>query len=138
MVMIVKTTDDYFYEKKHDLLVLEMRIKKNDGHAWIDREACKSAASEQIEWFKSRGIQSYFIVSPGVMIGWDGHYYIDVDPTNSALLDEYSTEFEIDGESKDPKKYQMLLLSYQEWLDNDGINKHEQHMLDLEDLNYDP
>lgn len=139
MVMMVKTTDEYFYEKKHDLLILEMRIKEGDDSFWIDREACETAATIQREWFKTRGINSYHTVSPSLIIGWEGHYYIDVDPVAQAsLLDEYSSVFETDGESKNPEQYQMLLMSYSEWLDNDGISRHEQHLKDLEDPDYCP
>ena len=121
-MMLVKSIDDYFYEKKHDLLILEMRIKESDEQLCICREACETAVTVQREWFKSRGISLYHTVPSGMIMGWAGHYYIDIDPVVQCdLIDEYSSVFETNGKSNNPEQYQMLLMSYSRWLDNADI-----------------
>lgn len=135
--MLIKTIDRYFYEKRRDLLILEMRIKKEDS-IFVDRELCEEAAKSQLKWFSDRGIKSYATVDAGILAGWFGHYYIDVDPSDPLIL-EYSREFEdINGKSLYPDIFQMCCISYSEWIKNDGIELYEQHLKDMEDPNYCP
>lgn len=138
MVMRVMTTDQYFYEKKHSLLLLEMRVKPKEKSFFIDRDACENQAQEQLQWFKDRGIDSAHTVSPGTLAGWTGLYYIDIDPSDP-LVQEYSDKFEDkNGQSLKPDVYQMILMDYQAWVDKGGIERHEQLLRDLADPNYNP
>jgi hypothetical protein len=137
MPMLIKNTDQYLYEKKRDILVLEMRSKGNK-QTIIDRELCEEQAKEHLDWFKNQGIESYMTCSPGLLMGWLGHYYIDIDSTDK-VISEYSLLFETPtGKSLEPEKYQMILISYDEWVSDGSLARHEQYLIDREDPNWEP
>ena len=142
MVMLINTTNEYLYEKKRDLLILRLKTPDNGKFNLFgfdrDDEETNRLAREQLNWFSSHDINSYMTCSPGMLAGWDGLYYIDIDP-RSDLVIEYSKKFEdADGKSLTPHYNQMLLLSYDEWVANNGIEEHEQHLRELEDSDYNP
>jgi len=137
--MLIHSTDYYLYNKKRDLLILEIRYKEKDTFSISidkDNETVKQIANTHIDWFAQRGIKSYLTVPPGILVGWLGHYYIDIDPTD-AIVTEYSKEFEdSEGRSLEPTKYQMLCLWYNTWVEEGGIEKYETHLKEMADPNY--
>jgi hypothetical protein len=135
MPQLIHNTDYYFYEKRRDILILEMRIRRENS-ILPDAESCELAAEPQLTWFRNRGIDSHKTCSPGTLVGWCGHYYIDLDPADPVVL-EYTAEFEnANGSSLDPEKYAMMCLSYQHWRDSGGIDQYEQYLKDLADPSY--
>ena len=137
MVMLIKNTDEYLYEKKRDLLILEIRHRES-GRFSIDREnqVVKNIGDKHIKWFDERGIKTFHTCPTGLLCGWMGHYYFDID-TRSSIIEEYSKEFENDqGQSLHPEEYQMFILNYDEWVNNGSLAKHEQYLIDREDPNW--
>lgn len=135
--MLIKTLNDYFYEKRRDLIVLQIKYKP-EGRIFIDRddEKFKEISKNHLEWFEQRGIKMFRTVPPEIIMGWAGHYYVDIDPKDPILI-EYSKEFEDEtGVSISPDDYQLYNIFYSEWLKNNGIEKYEQHLKDLENPDY--
>jgi hypothetical protein len=136
MTITINNTDEYLYEKKRDILVLETRAPSEDSPFVIDREQSEKIAEPQLRWFKQRGISSWMTCSPDTLVGWFGHYYIDVDPRDD-LVKEYSKEFEDEqGASLNPNLYQMLCLGYDEWVSSGKLVAHEQHLEDSKNTDY--
>jgi len=138
MVMAIRTTDDYLYEKKRDILILQLKSPKpgllfyREG---VDEET-ERLANDQLVWFTEHGIDYKHTCPPSTIVGWHGSYYIDIDPTDS-LVGEYVRKFENeDGESLHPEYYQMLVLSYTAWVDNGKLERHEQYLKDRKDPDY--
>ena len=138
MPMLIKTTDEYLYEKKRDILILEMRVREDPEYPYIDRDLCEQEAQPQLKWFKDRGFDSYYTCGPELLCGWLGHYYIDVDPDHN-VLSEYVSEWETpEGRSLKPEVYQMLQYSYDSWVQDGGIGRHERHLKNMADPDYCP
>ena len=136
MPQLIHTTSKYFYDNCRDLLVLQIRTPGALISIDRDDEQTKKIENEQLSWLADRGIEVYKTCGDGVLEGWFGEYFVDVE-IDDPVVAEYSQQFETtDGKSLDPDYYQMCLYSYQEWLDSGGIEKHEQHMKDLADPNY--
>lgn len=138
MPVLIQTIDEYFYSRKRDILVLEMRIKQPDNKFMIDRKLCELESTNQLLWFKTRGIDYYMTVDASVLEGWFGHYYIDIDPSDPCV-NEYSNTYEDpNGISLDPEKYQMITLKYNEWVNKGSLIKHEQHLINQQDPDWMP
>ncbi len=138
MVMRILTTDEYLYEKKRDILILQLKSPKpgllfySEGYD----EETERLANEQLTWFNEQGIDYRHTCSPSTLAGWHGSYYIDIDPIDS-LVGEYVKKFENeDGASLHPEYYQMIALSYDAWVSNGKLEKHEQHLKDIQDPDY--
>ena len=135
MPILIKTTDEYLYVKKRDILVLQLKTPNSVFFSRDDVET-QRIEQEQLSWFKDRGIESYRTCDPSAMIGWFGEYYIDVDPADD-LVERYTDVFETtEGKSKYPERYQMVQLGYQEWVDGGGMQRYEQLVKDLENPDY--
>ena len=134
-MILIHTTDEYLYKNKRSILILEMRVKNG---FLINKDKCEELAKPQLDWFNDRGVKSFMTCSPGTMVGWFGHYYIDVS-TDDKIVSEYSEQFEdSNGISLSPNEYQMILLDYDEWINSGGMKKHEEYLKDREDLNWNP
>jgi hypothetical protein len=118
---LIKHIDDYLYEKKRDIVILEMHIQTNNKDSVfkiINRELCEADARPQINWFLEQGIKTYYAAPLEVFEGWLGHYYVDIEP-NSEILKQYSKIYEDDsGISLMQEKYQLYILSYSEWVNS--------------------
>lgn len=139
MVMVILTSDDYLYEKKRDILVLQLKSPKNEFFFYHDGldDQTEKLANEQLEWFTEHGIDYKHTCSPDTIVGWEGLYYIDLDPNDSTIVEQYTKKFEDEnGKSLYPDYYQMLALSYDEWVINGGLKRHEQLLKDRQDPNY--
>ncbi len=115
---LVKSIDDYLYEKKRDIVILEMYVNRELDSTYLNREMGEAEAQPQINWFLNQGINTYFTVPLCVIEGWLGHYYVDIEPNNE-ILKQYSKIFEDEqGISLMPDKYQLYTLSYSEWVNS--------------------
>jgi hypothetical protein len=135
MPQLIHNTNHYFYTKRRDILILEMRIRRENSFL-PDAEACELAAEPQLTWFRNQGIDSHKTCSPGTLVGWCGHYYIDLDPADPVVL-EYTEKFEnVDGSSLHPDIYAMLCISYKNWKSAGGIASYEQDLKNWADPDF--
>ena len=137
MPITMKTTDDYLYEKKRDILVLELR-NSTKSELLFNRDDPETQKTEQrlLAWFNERGVTCYHTVPPSVLEGWLGHYYVDSE-LDSATIKEYMTEFEdSDGVSIESDKFQMLLINYEEWVSIGGLQDHLDYLETLKSPDY--
>jgi hypothetical protein len=124
--MFIKTTNDYFYEKKRDIFVLQ--IKDQGSGLMFDKEHEENIKliEEYTDWFKKNNILYERVAPEGLLVGWLGHFYIDFENFQDPNLIEYCRVFETeDGKSNHPDKYQMYCMSYDEWVAGGGIERHE-------------
>ena len=135
MPQLIHSTDHYFYTKRRDILILEMRVRQENS--WLpDADACELAAEPQLVWFAERGISVSKTCSPGTLVGWFGAYYVDLDPADPRVL-EYTEKFEnVDGTSLNPDVYAMLCVSYQRWKEAGGIASYEQDLKNWADPDF--
>lgn len=135
MPVLIHNVGHYFYEKKRDLLILELKTPSN---IIFDRKdlITEQIGNEQVQWFKDRGIDSFMTVSEDIICGWLGHYYIDVDPY-APIVSEYSSVFEdAEGQSLKPDRYRMIIVSYNDWVDSGNLKQYEQYLKDVASGNY--
>jgi hypothetical protein len=73
------------------------------------------------KWFETRNLSHAIAAPRGWLWGDPGCRVVYFDGADDPRVAEYSAEFEDEtGRSLNPKKYQMVLMSYQSWLDGDG------------------
>ena len=138
MPELIHNTDEYLYEKKRDIFVLELKNQVKERMSF-DRNniANQQIEKEQLDWLTAHGISFAKTCSPGVLIGWAGHYFVDFSGWDDPAVAAYSAAFENDnGSSKAPDKFRMVALSYEEWVKNGFLSKHEQYLIDREDPNF--
>jgi hypothetical protein len=126
-MILIKTTSNYFYEKKRDIFILQIK-DQGSGLLMFDKEHEENIKliEEYTSWFKKNNIIYERVAPEGLMVGWLGHFYIDFGNFQDPNLIEYCRVFETDdGKSNHPDKYQMYFMSYDEWVAGGGIERHE-------------
>jgi hypothetical protein len=138
MPMLIYTTDDYLYRDKRDIFVLILENQKPEGIAYdSDYPDNKAVAKEVIDWLTEHNIKYAHTVSPDIIEGWMGHYYVEFTGWDDPQVAEWSKDFENDdGSSKYPDKFRMVALSYDEWVDDGSEARHKQYLIDREDPDY--
>ncbi len=70
-------------------------------------------------------------------MGWLGHYCVGFDGPEDPRIKLYSIQFEdANGKSLEPDKYQMLCMSYNDWVSSGKLAEYEQYLIDREDPNW--
>ncbi len=117
MPFIMKTIDQIMDEEKRDMFFIRF------GQPFFDRGEPRDPRprQEQLAWFEAKGL-AYAIAAPrGWLEGDPGSYAVYFDSPEDTRVAEYTSGFEnADGGSLDPDAYQMVLMTYQSWLDEDG------------------
>jgi hypothetical protein len=137
MPMLIKNTDQYLYENKRDIFILE--IKNQTGTLWYNDEDQynKAIEKEQLDWLDAHGVEYARTGPPELLEGWLGHYYVDFAGWDDPKVAEYTEQYENkDGSSLNPEKYRMVALSYEEWVGKGRLAEYEQYLKDMEDPNY--
>jgi hypothetical protein len=115
--VIIKTIDQIMDEEKRDMFFIRF------GQPFIDpgEPPNPKPRQEQLAWFKAKGL-TYATAAPrGWLEGDPGNFAVYFDNPEDPRVAEYTARFEnADGGSLDPDAYQMVLITYQSWLDNDG------------------
>jgi hypothetical protein len=138
MPMLIFTTDDYLYEKKRDIFILEIK-NQNPDRIFYDREYHKNIEIDNTltKWLDQHNIKYFFTGPPGTLVGWNGHYYVDFQGWEDPNLTLYCNHFEnANGESLEPTKYQMLAISYKEWVTTGKLESYEKYLIDRENPDY--
>jgi len=140
MPMLIYLTDQYLYEKKRDIYVLQ--IINQDKSRWFFQRDNKDNLKIQKEitiWLTDNDIDYAITGPPGLLEGWTGMYYVDFSGEDDPKLKLWMSTFEDEnGNSLHPEKYIMYQYSYQDWVNSGGLTRHEQHLKDMEDPDYCP
>ena len=131
MPQLIQSIDDFLYEKKRDIYVLQIIDQTSHFKLIYDEnsDANKITERKQLEWFDKNHIKYYFTCTSELMCGWNGLYYIDFTGPNDPLINKYSTEFENnEGHSLEPSKYQLYCLEYSKWVKSKGLENHLQRL----------
>ena len=133
MIMMIKTIDEYLYELQRDVFVLELLSP------WGEFKFDAESERAHLDWFKEVGLK-YAVTAPeGAFGGGYGLYYVDFSGWDDPLIAAYVAKFENEhGTSLQPDKYRMNAINYREWVESGGIERHEQHLRDLEDPEWNP
>ena len=128
-MIIVQYYDHFLYTNKRDIFLLQLSPIKNNLFRFDE-----SYADENLNWFKENNIHFEKVVSTTVLMGWTGLYYVDFKGWDDPMLTQYTKKFENeDGMSLNPEKYQMLSMSYEQWINEGRLIEYEKLLKDIED-----
>ena len=124
MPQLIQSIDDFLYEKKRDIYVLQIIDQTSHFKLIYDEnsDANKITERKQLEWFDENHIKYYFTCTAEHMCGWNGLYYIDFTDHNDPLIKAYSSKFENkEGNSLEPTQYQLYCVEYNKWVKSGGL-----------------
>jgi hypothetical protein len=138
MTMIMHNFEYYLHREKRDIFLLRI-INQNRSVLFYDQdfEANKLVEKQQLEWLDQQGVEYFHSCPPEILMGWLGHYYVGFDGPEDPRIKLYSIQFEdANGKSLEPDKYQMLCMSYNDWVSSGKLAEYEQYLIDREDPNW--
>ena len=142
MPMIVNTFDELLYERKRDIFLLEIKPDRSKGERIFGdfgTDEVRAVIKHHTDWLDAHGIKYARCVPPSILVGWVGHIHTEFSGHDDPVLKLYSDEFEIDGtRSKEPDKYQLVYIIYDDWVSSGRMAEHEQYLIDREDPDWCP
>ena len=154
MPVIIQDLDHYLYITQRDVFYLKLTHPDEDleePESMMKRRGNyrdpRVQGNQKIatDWFEAHEV-SWAMTGPSAVLsgwyvleGWSGEIYVAFDGWEDPRLKAWSDEFEIDGvQSKYPDKFIMYAISYKNWMNKGGIEKHEKHLEMLADPDYCP
>ena len=154
MPTIIQDLDHYLYTTQRDVFYLKLThpdedpeepesIMKDHG----DYREPRIQANQKVatDWFDAHGV-TWAMTGPSAVLsgwrvleGWFGEIYVAFEGWEDPKLKAWSDAFEIEGiQSRYPEKFVMYAISYEDWVERGGVEKHEAYLKDLEDPDYSP
>jgi hypothetical protein len=116
----VKTIDQIMADEKRDMYFIQFGRDPFD----FAEKRYPDIVRRHREWFETRNLSHATAAPRGWLCGDPGCRVVYFDGPDDPRVAEYSAEFEDEtGKSLNPKKYQMVLMTYQSWLDGGGSRR---------------
>jgi len=113
----IKTIDQIMADERRDMYFIQFGRDPFD----FAEKRYSNVVRRHREWFETRNLSHATAAPRGWLCGDPGCRVVYFDGPDDPRVAEYSAEFEDQtGKSLNPKKYQMVLMSYQSWLDGGG------------------
>jgi hypothetical protein len=113
MPKLIRTIDEVKAQEKRDMLFVQFKP------SFLERRTPSSSRQHHLEWFDATRLR-YERVAPSGWLGGDpGLFAIYFSSLDDPRITDYSAVFEnADGKSLAPGNYQMVIVTYQSWLDS--------------------
>jgi hypothetical protein len=132
MVMGIRYLDYFSKKTGKDVFFLQLTAAIDSLNKFDEQ-----TLTEHTTWLDANSVHYEMVCSIGHMCGNTGAYYMDFSGWYDPKLKEYCKIFEDDaGKSKDPSKYRICYIDYNNWVSNGGSKAYEQHLLNLADPEY--
>jgi hypothetical protein len=113
MPQIMMSIDQIMAREKRDMLFIRF------GRPFDPGKRSDPVRKRHFEWFASKGLRYETAAPRGLLEGDPGIFAVYFDGPDDPRIAEYSSIFEdANGKSFAPDEYQMLILSYKDWLQN--------------------
>jgi hypothetical protein len=114
---LVETIDQIMDHEKRDMYFIQFGRDPFD----FAEKRYVTTVRRHLKWFEKMKLSHAIAAPRGWLWGDPGCRVVYFDGPDDPRVAQYSGEFEDEtGRSLNPNKYQMVLMSYQSWLDGGG------------------
>ncbi len=141
MPQLLQHPEDFLLAHKRDIFVLKPLMSCSEEE-YYDTPPDESLVVDVLGWLKSRGVATAKMASFAditLLSGWPGWYHVDFQGWDDPAQMEYSAVFEdANGKSLEPHSFQMMVISYERWLNEGGPEKYQEYLNTITDPDYCP